>query len=556
MPLSAPASLRSPLMSPLGLLVLTGFLLLPSAAVLISGRDLTANNKESHSLSLVAAKDDSAAAPAPLKFPDDFAWGAATAAYQIEGAAREGGRSPSVFDTMTHMQPFGSTGDVADDHYHRYKDDVALMAKIGLKAYRLSISWSRLIPDGTGPVNEEGALFYSNLIDELLKHDIEPWVTMYHWDLPQVLQRRFHGWVGSKDDIVPAFAGYARTLFKLYGDRVKHWITLNEPWCVAKESMAPVGVGDWFVKGPLDAPYQTAHNLLLSHSEAVRIYREEYQSTQGGKIGITLNLDWGEPKNASDPKDVAAAQRANDFMLGWFADPIFKSGDYPAVMRERLGRRLPVFTPEESAQLKGSADFMGINFYFAKYVTPSNLLNANMLAGPDVGVQLLADPKWEIDDGGRPITPWALRKQLLYVQKHYAPPHGIAITENGIPAEPDTTRLAGEPRPRPYRASKPPHEDWDKETFEDPRRVKYIRAHLEEIHKAMEQGADVRGYFVWSLMDNFEWSNYHTRFGITHVDYATQARTLKRSARMYADVIRDHAVLPLPPAERYPGYVE
>lgn len=414
------------------------------------------------------------------------------------------------------------------------------------------------MPNGDdGVVNEEGVRFYSDLIDELLAHKIEPFVTIFHWDLPQALQDRFSGWLGPKDRIVPAFGNYSRTLFSLFGNRVKNWITLNEPWCVAKTTQLP-GFGNFMVKSPMDAPYAAAHNMLLAHAEAAHIYRSEFKAAQGGHIGITLNLDWNEPKDAGNPMDVQAAERANDFMLGWFAGPVF-FGQYPDVMRSELGTRLPEFTAKEIKHLKGSADFLGINNYFGKLVTPATSpFNINFLAGADVKVQLLEDPQWQLDDGGRPITPWAFRKLLLYVQAKYAPPEGIYVTENGVPAEPQETLKQGEPPPpKPYRAdgAPPPHEDWDTETFEDPRRVQFLKAYLEALHAAKKKGADVRGYFVWSLMDNFEWSNYKTRFGIVHVDFDTQKRTLKRSARMYSEVIKHHGLLTLPSAQRYPGEV-
>jgi len=271
-----------------------------------------------------------------------------------------------------------------------------------------------------------------------------------------------------------------------------------------------------------------------------------------------LNLDWNEARNASNPKDVAASQRANDFMLGWFADPI-QSGQYPAVMRSRLGRRLPTFTAAESSLLKNSSDFLGVNNYFSKYVIPAtSLFDASVLAGTDVAVQLLDDPRWELDDPGRPITPGGFEKLLLYVSQRYPRPGGIFVTENGVAAEPRGTReqdAGHEPRPRPYRAegAPAPTEDWEHETFEDPRRVRYLEAHLAALHAARAQGADVRGYFVWSLLDNFEWSNYHTRFGIVHVDFETQKRTVKRSGRVYADVIKNGGLWAPHESERYPG---
>jgi len=511
------------------------------------------------------------------QFPEDFAWGAATAAHQIEGAAAEGGRAPSVWDDLTHAnisQKWFSmhTADVACDHYHRFRDDVRIMAKLGLKAYRFSISWSRLIPDGDGAINEEGARFYSDLINELLANGIEPWVTLFHWDLPSALNNGFGGFLGPKDRMVNAFGHYSRVCFQRFGDRVKRWMTLNEPYVFALSYMVGFGWPSKKDGGGVD-PYTVAHALLLSHAEAVRVYRDEFKATQGGLIGIVINTDWVHAYNASSVAEVAAAQRANDFQLGWFADPVF-FGDYPRAMREALGDRLPEFTAREKDLLRGSSDFFGVNNYFSAYAFPppasavGNLLFRHLSRWltfegayyADRGVRIREDPAWErVRTGsGWPIVPWGFRDLLVYIQERYNPPEGIVVTENGCSFETDESKaLDQEPgamAPQPYNAAAPPAEDWDRETFPDPDRVRYLKAHLSAVHAARARGAKIKGYFLWSLLDNFEWiAGFRIRFGIVRVDYRTQKRTLKESARFYAEVIRRGGLDPPPKAEEYAG---
>ena len=297
------------------------------------------------------------------KFPEDFTWGTATSAYQIEGAAKADGKGPSIWDAFTHIP--GKTannenGDVACDHYHRFREDIALMKDMGVDAYRFSISWSRIMPTGRGEVNEEGIQFYSHLIDALLEEGITPWVTLYHWDLPLALQLEMDGWLNP--EIQHVFADYAAVCFERFGDRVKHWITLNEPWVV---SILGHGQGV-FAPGRVSnsEPYLAAHHLILSHARASERYRRDF-AHQKGKVGWSNNCDWREPLT-DKPEDVAAAQRALEFFVAWFTDPVYK-GDYPEVMREKLGDRLPQFTEGEKALIKGSSDFFGLNHYTTMY---------------------------------------------------------------------------------------------------------------------------------------------------------------------------------------------
>ncbi|MFT7120650.1 MAG: beta-glucosidase [Neolewinella sp.] len=458
------------------------------------------------------------------QFPEDFIWGSATSAYQIEGGWQAGNKGPQIWDAFSHIPgriARNENGDDACDHYNRYPEDIALMAKMGLKAYRFSISWARIQPDGKGAANPEGIAFYSKLIDGLLAHGIEPWVTLHHWDLPLALQIENDGWLGK--EITDFFAKYASICFEHFGGRVKNWITMNESWVM---SILGYHYGV-FAPGRKsnDEPYLVAHHLILAHAKAVKVYREEFQATQGGQIGMTNNCDWRQPLTDS-PQDAAASQLALEFFLGWFADPIYL-GDYPASMRKRLGDRLPRFTEEELAYVKGSSDFFGLNHYTTMLTsdgkegeTAENYLYANGGVLADQDTTLSTDPNWELTAMGWPIVPWGLREMLLWISNRYGNPE-IYITENGC-AMPDSV-VDGE--------------------VVDPRRIDYINDYLSAVHEAIEGGADVRGYFVWSLMDNFEWaSGYDKRFGMIYIDFETMERRLKASGDWYAGVIEQNGL--------------
>lgn len=312
-------------------------------------------------------------------FPKDFVFGVASASYQYEGAWNEDGKGPSVWDTFTHEFPDKianrSNGDVALDFYHRYKDDVKLLDYIGMDGFRFSISWSRVLPHGklSGGVNKAGIAFYNNLINELISKGIQPFVTIFHWDTPQALEDEYGGFLSPR--IVDDYADFAELCFKEFGDRVKHWITLNEPYVVAwggydQGELAPGRCSAWMETCPHGnsgiEPYIVTHHLLLSHASAVRLYKQKYQASQKGVIGITIVSFWFLPYSNSKA-DKLAAQRALDFMYGWFMDPI-TSGDYPKSMRQLVGNRLPKFTPEQAKLLKGSFDFLGLNYYTSYYV--------------------------------------------------------------------------------------------------------------------------------------------------------------------------------------------
>jgi len=455
-----------------------------------------------------------------LTLPEHFTWGTATASYQIEGAWQEGGKGLSIWDAFSHSPgkiAQGDTGDTTCDHYNRFREDVALMKGMGLKAYRFSIAWSRIQPLGYGKANPEGIRFYSELIDELLANGITPWVTLYHWDLPLALQLEMDGWLNPK--LAEYFQAYADICFSNFGDRVKHWITFNEPWVTAV-----LGYGQGvFAPGRISnsEPYQAAHTLLRSHALAVHTYRESY-GAQNGRIGITNNCDWREPLTDS-AHDRQAAQRALEFFLAWFADPIY-FGDYPAVMRERVGDRLPRFSDHERSLLKGSVDFFGLNHYTTMYAADatgqdiSQEVYGNGGLSADQDVQLSVDPRWDKTEMNWAIVPWGCHKLLHWIDKRYGHPE-IVVTENGC-------ALADQPL---------------NGRVHDQARIDFLSAYLGEIHKAIAGGVNVTGYFLWSFMDNFEWaSGFSKRFGLHYVDFTSGKRTAKDSAAWYSQVVRQN----------------
>ncbi|RZC53547.1 hypothetical protein C5167_012398 [Papaver somniferum] len=446
-------------------------------------------------------------------FPAGFTFGTASSSYQYEGAASKDGRGPSIWDTFTHKFPEkildGSNGDVAVDSYHQYKEDVKIMQEMGLDSYRFSISWSRILPTGklSGGVNKEGIKYYNNLINELLSKGVQPYATLFHWDLPQGLEDAYGGFLSPH--IVDDFKDYAELCYKEFGDRVKHWITLNEPWTFsnggyALGNFAP-GRCSKYVDPNCTAghsgtePYLTGHYQLLSHAAAVHVYKLKYQASQKGQIGITLVSHWMEPfSNAKS--DQHAALRALDFMYGWFMDPL-TFGRYPLSMQSLVGDRLPKFNKEESDMVKGSFDFLGLNYYTGNYA--EHVLNANNNINPSYTTD--AQAKQTTDRNGVPIglksgSPWlhvypqGMRSLLHYTKRKYKNPV-IYITENGISEKNDPTLPL-------------------KEALKDDLRITYYHSHLYQVQIA------IKGYFAWSLLDNFEWNaGYTVRFGISFVDY-------------------------------------
>ena len=442
----------------------------------------------------------------PTRFPEDFLWGAATSAYQVEGSPLADGAGPSIWHRFAHspgLTAGGETGDVACDHYHRWAEDVALMADLGLNAYRFSLSWSRILPEGRGRVNQAGLDFYSRLVDALLAKNIKPVVTLYHWDLPADLDDR-GGWLNP--DVADWFADYARVAFRKLGDRVTMWATLNEPWVVVDGGylhglLAP-GHRNLF-----EAP-RVAHHLLLSHGTAVQVYRAEAKGGAKGKIGIVLNI---EPKHpaSGDPKDHQAVRRADAYMNRQYLEPVL-GRPYPAELREIYGSAWDDRVQNEIPRIAQPIDFLGINYY------TRGLTRHDPDALP-VRASLVQVPGATYTETGWEVYPKGLTETLLWV-KERAGALPLYVTENGA-AFPD-----------------PPHLSDGR--LDDGSRVDYYREHLRAALDARRQGVDLRGYFAWSLLDNFEWSlGYAKRFGIVHVDFTTQRRTLKASARLYGDVI-------------------
>jgi beta-glucosidase len=460
---------------------------------------------------------------AGVQFPDGFVWGAATASYQIEGAAREDGRGPSIWDTFSRTPGkvfAGHTGDVACDHYHRYRDDVALMAELGLASYRFSISWPRVRPDGTGPVNPHGLDFYDRLTDELIGKGIDPVVTLYHWDLPQTLQDR-GGW--TVRETAEAFAEYAQAVYARLGDRVRTWTTLNEPWCSAYLGYAS-GVHAPGVQDP-ESAFQAVHHLLLGHGLAARALRAAGATT----VGITLNPSSVLPLDPQNAADVDAARIIDGLQNRVFLDPLLR-GHYPADMLEHMSRftDLAHIREGDEATINAPIDVLGVNFYTPTYVSAKP---GQPAAKDNPGSEGIAfrKPVGPITDIGWQIEPAALTRLLERLHRDY-PGTPMMITENGA-AYPDG--------PDPATGRVP-----------DTARIEYLDGHLRACLDAIANGVDLRGYFVWSLLDNFEWAEgYAKRFGIVHVDYATQARVLKDSALWYRDVIRRNGLADRSPTE-------
>ncbi len=444
-----------------------------------------------------------------MTFPDGFLWGAATASYQIEGAALEDGRGECIWTRFSHTPGKvvnGDTGDVADDHYHRYPQDVALMKELGLKAYRYSISWPRVIPLGTGAINPLGLDFYDRLTDEILKAGVQPWVTLYHWDLPQALEDK-GGW--TNPDIVGWFSEYTELITKRLGDRVKHWITLNEPWCSASlgylyGNHAP-GLQD-----PKKA-FAAAHYLLRSHGAAMKIIR---RNVPDAKAGITVNLAPHMPAT-NHPDDVRVALRGDGFQNRWYLDPVFKGQYPPDIVEEVMAQGgLAGIDLNEVREAQQPADFLGINYYMRQVV-------AHVPGKPDES-QTAFPPDAQFTDMGWEVNGAAMADLLVRVQREYNP-KAIYITENGAAyPEPETVSEA---------------------VLEDPSRVAFLKEYFTAAQDAIKRGAKLEGYFVWSFLDNFEWAfGYTKRFGIVHVDYKTQKRTPKRSALYLKDIIRTNEI--------------
>lgn len=440
-------------------------------------------------------------------FPPNFVWGAATSAYQIEGSPLADGAGVSNWHRFSHNPgrvANGDNGDVACDHYNRMPEDVRLMRELGLQAYRFSISWSRVLPEGTGPVNRKGLDFYRRLVDTLAENGIRPMATLFHWDLPAALEDR-GGWLNR--DIAGWFSDYASTVFHALDDRVEWWATLNEPWVVTDAGYLH-GV---LAPGHRDI-FETAiasHNLMRAHAAAVEVYRGIGQH----QIGLVVNLEPKYPASDS-PEDLEATKRSNTYMNEQFLDPIFKGRTAPG-FAEMFGDGWPHLPSSDFDSIRRPIDFLGINYYtrgVMKHDASAPVEKATRVRQP---YATHTETTWE-------VFPQGLTDILVWVKERYGD-FPVYITENGA-------------------AFYDPHTAEDGRV-DDPLRISYLGKHLAALQDAIDRGVDVRGYFVWSLLDNFEWAHgYSKRFGIVHVDYATQKRTVKESGKYYAGVIRENGV--------------
>lgn len=450
-------------------------------------------------------------------------WGAATAAYQIEGAWNEDGKGESIWDQFVHASgniKNEETGDITCDHYHQMREDVALMKSLGLKAYRFSIAWTRILPQGRGAVNQAGLDFYSDLVDELCAAGITPFVTLYHWDLPQVLQDQ-GGW--SNRETVDAFVEYAETVTSVLGNRVKHWVTHNEPWVVAMVghqmgTHAP-GIKDWYTA------LRVAHHLMLSHGRVVPVIRH---NSPGCEVGITLDLKPIEPLDSTEGS-CRAARYFDGLHNRWFLDPVF-GRHYPSDMVEEYTHRgylpdgLDYVQPGDYETMAVHTDFLGVNYYrrLLAYQSDDDAGSFSVLpCGPE-GAET-TDFFWE-------VYPDGLYNLLSRLYLHYQP-QKIYITENGASYEvgPDHNSI-----------------------ISDTNRICYIERHLDAVYRAAQAGVPVCGYMVWTLMDNFEWAEgFQQRFGIVWTDFETRERILKESARWYREVIRRNGLVDSEPEDKY-----
>jgi beta-glucosidase len=437
------------------------------------------------------------------RFPDNFLWGAATAAYQIEGSPLADGAGPSIWQRFSHdprlMSSKGDTGDVACDHYNRMEQDVALMKALGLQAYRFSVAWGRVFPEGTGRINPAGLDFYERLVDRLLECGIEPLCTLYHWDLPAALDDR-GGWLNR--DIAGWFADYATTMFERLDGRVKKWVTLNEPWVITDGGYLHGALAPGH-RNMFETPI-ASHNLMRAHGAAVKAYRE----VGAHEIGLVVNIEPKYPASGS-PEDVAAARRADAYMNRQYLDAALK-GSYPDEMAEVFGEAWPSWPASDLAEIAQPVDFIGINYYTRNIVRHDPAQWPLRAAGTPQKMSTHTETGWEVH------AP-ALKDLLLWFKDRYGS-IPIYITENGAAFyDPPEAGNSG---------------------VHDPLRCDYLKQHLRAVADAIQAGVDVRGYMAWSLFDNLEWSlGYTKRFGIVHVNFESQMRTPKDSAALYSRII-------------------
>jgi beta-glucosidase len=452
-----------------------------------------------------------------IELPPGFELGVATAAYQIEGGAHEGGRGRSIWDTFSHTPGRvrgGDTGDIACDHYHRYAEDVALMGDLGVDGYRFSVGWPRIQPDGRGPANQAGLAFYDRLVDSVLEQGIAPAVTLYHWDLPQALEDD-GGW--RNRDTAQRFAEYAALVHGHLGDRVQRWITLNEPWCSSFLGYAIGRHAPGLQEG--EGALAAAHHLLLGHGLAVSALRAD--ARQGQQVGITLNL---QPVAAAtdSPQDIAASERALLAANLLFTDPLIEAR-YPEQARQTYAALTDFGYLQDGdlATIAAPLDFLGVNYYFPSRVRalPYAQEDPALRSADDLGTENVIMPGQELTAMGWPVEPAGLTRLLKWLRDTYPTLPPLYITENGRAGE-EVVDAAGQ--------------------VDDPDRVRYLDGHLRAVVDAIDAGVDVRGYYCWSLLDNFEWAEgYAKRFGLVHVDYQTQKRTPKTSFSWFRATIAD-----------------
>jgi len=442
-----------------------------------------------------------------VKFPDGFVWGAATAAYQIEGGWNEDGRGESIWDRFSHTPGKvlnGDTGDVACDHYHRWREDITLMKDLGIKAYRFSIAWPRILPQGRGKVNPAGLDFYSRLVDALLEAEITPFVTLYHWDLPQALEDQ-GGWPAR--ETAAAFVEYAHATTRALGDRVKHWITLNEPFVSAfvgyRDGRHAPG------RTSLEDSFAAAHHLLLAHAHSLPVIR---QNAAGAQAGIVLDIIPAYPASVS-AEDQQAAWMARAAHHLWFLEPLAGRG-YPQAVADYFKMKLEFIQPGDLNAMAAPLDFLGVNYYTRRIARSAEIAEEDNLPVTVTAAQHKTEMGWE-------IFPQGLLDVLVWLNERYTFP-ALYITENGG-AFPDAQDEKGQ--------------------VMDHDRVDYLREHFRMAAAAIEEGVPLKGYFAWSLMDNFEWGfGYSKRFGLIYVDYESQKRTPKRSYVWYRQVIRQNGI--------------
>ncbi|KAF5814887.1 putative beta-glucosidase [Helianthus annuus] len=474
-------------------------------------------------------------------FPDEFLFGVGTSAYQIEGAYLEDGKSLNNWDVFS-LSPGtirnGDNGFIADDHYHQYLKDIELIQSLGVDTYRFSISWSRILPRGRfGDVNPDGIMFYNKILDELVSRGIKPFVTIYHFDFPQELQDRYGSWLSPlmQEDYVH----YADTCFKNFGDRVKYWTTMNEPnlftqmayqngryppaRCSQPFGDCPAGNSD-------TEPIVVMHNMLLAHGKAVNLYRRDYQHEQGGSVGIVLDCLMYEPLTDNE-LDQEAARRGLAFSIGWALDPL-TFGDYPSEMRQYIGNQLPQFTSAERKFMRNSIDFIGVNHYSTTYA--KDCLYSDCSISANRATKGFLDTTSERDGvqigeltgiSSLRVVPRGIGEVVEYLKERYDN-KPMFITENGY--------------------SEPQTEGQDQDAIQDFKRIEFHQMYLSSLAQAIRDGANVKGYFVWTLMDDFEWIiGYRIKFGLYYIDRQTLARVPKMSAKWYQDFLKNNTQTPV-----------